>query len=102
MEQRAILTTWKISVERLSNDAHKVLRALSMLGSAPMPKVLVKRVLQKEINNGTPADFKLLLIIEKELMHNTSLIREERGGDSSMHRLVRLFVLLDIENGSEE
>lgn len=79
-----------------------MLRALSMLGDAPMPRVLVRRVLKKAVDDRISADFKFLLLLKKELIHNTSLIQDERGNVFNMHRLVRMFVLLEMEISCEE
>lgn len=75
------------------------------MGNAPMSKSLLYRVLVKSGDDENPVFIKFLLIVQKELVHGTSLVREERRGKSdvyNMHRLVRLFVLVDLEVRSNE
>lgn len=49
-EQRAILNTWKISVDVLSPEAFFVLRAASMLGNAPISEHFFKTILNEVID----------------------------------------------------
>lgn len=76
-----------------------------MMRNAPAPNRLLKRVLKDLEKEETPVFMKYLLLVRKELVHGTMLIQEEKSGCravSDLHRLVRLFSVVEIENGAEE
>ncbi len=101
--QRSIWTTWRISVERLSDKAYSILRAMSMLGQTPIAESIVKGILREARDQGDSVDLMFRNVFMKELVHGSSLVyREEEHGERvySMHRLVRRFILGDMQRGS--
>ncbi len=103
--QRSIWTTWRISVEQLSDEAFAVLRAMAMLGQAPIGETIVNRILEAATPDGQRSvDEMFRSVFLEELVHGSSLIYRDEGHDMgsaySMHRLVRRFILSDMERGS--
>ena len=106
-KQRAILTTWKMNVDNLSPEALQVLRVLSMLGNSPVPSELAKFVLQENADEDED-DGSLLLryhkILLSEIVFNSSLLQRHKSSEEDefqMHRLVRLFIHIEMEQGSD-
>ena len=103
-EQRSILTTWQISVERLSAKAYKVLRAMAMLGAAPVSEPIVKLMLEKASDGIDSEETTFREVFMEELVFGSSLVYREEGNkfySYGMHRLVRGFVLSNMERGTE-
>ncbi len=108
--QRSIWTTWKISVEKISEKAYTVLRAMAVLGSAGVGKAIVKGILEAATANGDGVVEEMFRkVILEELMRGSALIWCDEGeGEGEcqarriykMHRLVRRFVLSDMRRGS--
>ncbi len=103
--QRSIWTTWKISVQRLSVRAYTVLRAMAMLGPAPVREAIVSRILKVSMaDESGRVERKFRDVITEELVHGSSLIcrdqGEGRGDVYKMHRLVQRFILSDMIRGS--
>ena len=108
--QRSIWTTWKISVQKLSEKACMVLRAMAMLGQGGIREALVKGILKAvTATEDGSGSVKVMFqnVVMKELMHGSSLIWRDKGegkGEErwmySMHRLVRRFILNDMGRGS--
>ncbi len=108
--QRSIWTTWKISVQKLSEKARAVLRAMAMLGQGGIREAIVKGILKAATaTEDGSSNFKVLFqnVVMKELMHGSSLIWRDKGeGEAEerwmymMHRLVRRFILNDMGRGS--
>lgn len=104
-EQRPILTTWKIGFQDLSGNAIVTLRSLSLLANTPVPRALLKGILEKIENGNQSVEWKCQNLVRKELVHGSAMLRlesDECGAVFDMHRLVRLFVVGDLERGSEE
>ena len=106
--QRSIWTTWKISVQQLSVKASTVLRAMAMLGSGGVEEAILKSILKGVAGDeGGYVGQVFRNIVIGELVHGSSLIcraEGEREGQEGrvykMHRLVRRFILSDMERGS--
>ena len=103
-EQRAILTTWKISVGRISDEAMQVLRTLSMLGNDPIPEELVNYVLKAtNFNDECSLKRRYHQIVLGELVFQSSLVQRCRSSVEDafdIHRLVRLFIHAEMEEDS--
>ncbi len=104
--QRSIWTTWRISVDKLSEKALTVLRIMSMLGQGGTGETIVNGIL-KATAADEDVDVKEMFreVIVKELIHGSSLICRDKGvGEErykyKMHRLVRLFILKEMGRGS--
>ncbi len=107
--QRSIWTTWKISVEKLSREGYAVLRVMAMLWPGGVGEAIVKGIVKEvtaDERNSVGGMFQKVVI--EELVHGSSLIRRnegERAGDEGrmyrMHRLVRRFVVTEMERGSD-
>ncbi len=107
--QRSIWTTWKISVGKLSENAYAVLRSMAILGPGGVREAIVKRILKRvAADDEGSVDWMFPSIVIEELVHGSSLISrdggETRRGDwmYRMHRLVRRFIVSDMERGSAE
>ena len=102
--QRSIWTTWKISVQKLSGRACRVLRAMAMLGQGGIGETIVNGILRAATADGdVSVEGMFRKVIVKELMHESSLIWKGEGEGRNMyrmHRLVRRFILNDMEYGS--
>ncbi len=73
--QRSIWTTWKISVQKLSEKACMVLRAMAMLGQGGIREAIVKGILKTSTKDGSGnAKGMFQNVVMKELMHDLSLI----------------------------
>ncbi len=98
------MTTWKISVEGLSQKAYKVLRAIAMLGEGDVGEAMVNRILKMAIVDETSVSDDLYRnIVIEELVYGSSLVSWDKGVGgrvSRIHRLVRRFILDDMEHGS--
>ncbi len=106
--QRSIWTTWKISVGQLSGDAYEVLRVMAMLGPGGVGVPILEGILEGvAADAGRSVDWMFRNIVVGELIHGSSLIcryagQGQEGDMYRMHRLVRLFVVSDMERGSAE
>ncbi len=104
--QRSIWTTWRISVERLSDKAYSILRAMAMLGPDGVEERIVKRIVKEVTGEKSNVDRMFRSLVMEDLIHGSSLIcrdegeREQGGEKYRMHRLVRRFVVSDVERGS--
>ncbi len=101
--QRSIWTTWKISVEKLSEKAYTILRAMAMLGQGGIGEGIVMGIMKMDTADGggcVKGMFRNVFV--QELMHGSSLVwcDEEERGIYKMHRLVQLFVLKDVGRGT--
>lgn len=114
--QRSILTAWKLNVDKLSAGARVILNAVSLLGDEAMCEGIMKSVLILRKTGSENTVWKESLasdeltsyekIVLEELVFASSLAQRtscNRGEDSfTIHRLVRMFVLVDMGKGSEK
>ena len=102
--QKSIWTTWKISVQKISEEAYTVLRAMALLGQGGIGEAILNGILKASTaDGGGSVEGIFRKVIVKELIHGSSLIRckeGRRGNMYTMHRLVRLFILNDMGRGS--
>ncbi len=105
--QKSVWTTWKISVQKLSEKALIVLRAMAMLGQGGIEEATVRGILKSAfVDGGGSVERTFRNVIVKELMHGSSLIWHDTGEGGErcmymMHRLVRRFILSSMVCGSE-
>ena len=71
--QKSILTTWRISVDRLSARAYKVLRGMAMLGAAPVSVPTVKLMLEEASDESDSLETTFREVVMKELIFGSSL-----------------------------
>ncbi len=105
--QRSIWTTWKISVQQLSEKGSAVLGAMALLGPAGVGEGIMRRIVkQLEENEGSNVDRIFRKVVVGELVQGSSLIywnKGERGKEEcfyKMHRLVRRYILSGMKPGS--
>ncbi len=104
--QRSVWTTWRISVQQLSEKANAVLRSMAMLGQVSVGEPILNGILKEVAGctvGTTEGMFKNAML--QELVHGSSLIYcdDRRGCEQRkyrMHRLVRRFILIDMEQDS--
>ncbi len=106
--QRSIWTTWRIIVQKLSDKAYSVLRAMAMLRPGGVGEAIVIGIV-KGVTGDERDSLKGVFqkVVVEELVQGSSLIsqdkRERKGREGRMYRmhgLVRRFVIIDIERGS--
>ena len=105
--QKSIWTTWKISVEKLSQKGYAVLRVIAMLGQGGVGEAIVKEIVKGLARDEEGCVERMFRnVVVEELIHGSSLIcRDEEGQRQEqwtykMHRLVRRFIVSDMERGS--
>lgn len=102
-EQRAVLTTWKMSVELLSPRAFEVLRTISLLGNILLPEFILKAILEKISKSDDSVVCSFRHVVIDELVYGSYLL-QWRKADSSfdMYHLVRQFLILELQNNNKE
>ncbi len=103
--QRSKWTTWKISVNRLSQKTNAVLRAMAIQGEGGIGEAIVSGILKAASEDeGCIVEVMFRNIIVEELVYGSSLVRWDDGGEECvyrMHRLVQRFILDGMERGSD-
>ncbi len=106
--QRSIWTTWKISVEKLSETGYAELQAMAMLGPCGVAEGIVKGIVKGLVaDEEGSVDWVFRRVVIDEMVHGSSLVSRDEGESEGqekciykIHRLVRRFILSDIDRGS--
>ncbi len=78
--QRSIWTTWKISVEKLSEKGYSVLRTMAMLGPGVVREAIVKGIVGEFVEDAVESvDGMFEKVVIEELVHGSSLICRDEG-----------------------
>lgn len=97
--RRTVLTTRRINVQKLSDDAKYILQAFSMFGNVQIDELLSKAVIENIDTNSKLVKQRFMNVVKSELSSGTSVLerifvqQEERY---EIHRIVRMFIHTDI------
>ncbi len=98
-EQKAIWTTWRVSMDALDEISRRTIRAVAMLGVGDVPKCLMRRLVNECVTDRSESDESNLLfhrVVRRKLVNGSSLLTEEtKRGSFSLHPLIRQYVRFD-------
>ncbi len=97
-DQRAIWTTWRVSMEALDEISRLVIRAVAMLGVGEVPECLMSRVLNECVADGSENNDSSIFfrVVKGDLVNGSSLLSEEaKRGSFRLHPLIRQYVRFD-------
>ncbi len=94
-DQKAIWTTWKVSMEGLDEMSRKAIRAVAMLGVGEVPGYLMRHVVNECGTDGSESNESSVLFfrVKRKLVNGSSLLNEEaERGSFRLHPLIRQYV----------
>ncbi len=78
-DQKAIWTTWRVSMEALDENSRCAIRSVAMLAVGEVPKCVMRRVVNQCAADGSRSNESILYIrvVKRNLVNKSSLLSEE-------------------------